>query len=334
MAQLRNKLAQKRRGKARRRLIRPKYRLPRRERFRRRHLRRPYSDHSLLSMRRLWELFCFVVLLRLLIALSAVAAVGMAWLLIAAMVVGGPTLMRSVAEFVMETFLEVFSRCREEYVQGRLLDIANGGSNAHRSASSGSRWVCGGSRHKTPERRRVDIPRTECIRWSVLRCPFCDDYLLSALGLVELLCFVVLFRLLTVLSVVNVVVLACLLIVAMVASGPTLLRSVADFATDTFLEVLPGAPSLSKTMYRGACSKSLREEVCDCDWNNAVPADWAAKMVVGGRLVVNAAWDVIQRFTALSSPTIASRRSPLTLNGVAVPTPVRPASVRVDQQAR
>ncbi|KAH6942729.1 hypothetical protein HPB50_009593 [Hyalomma asiaticum] len=129
MAQLRNKLAQKRRGKARRRLIRPNYRLPRRERFRRRHLRQPYSEPSLLSMRRLWELFCFVVLLRLLIALSAVAAVGMAWLLIAAMVVGGPTLMRSVAEFVMETFLEVFSRCREEYVQGRLLDTAAGGSS-------------------------------------------------------------------------------------------------------------------------------------------------------------------------------------------------------------
>ncbi|KAL1430139.1 hypothetical protein MTO96_002398 [Rhipicephalus appendiculatus] len=103
-----------------------------RECFRWPRLRRPFFKHWLLNVLRLAELFCWVMLFRLLIALSAVTLFVLACLLIAALVVGGPTLLRSLADFMTDTFREVFTMCSQflqDPAQGRLFDIARRGTN-------------------------------------------------------------------------------------------------------------------------------------------------------------------------------------------------------------
>lgn len=95
-------------------------------------LRRPLYKHWLLNFLRLVELFCWVMLFRLLIALSAVTVVVLACLLVAAMVVGGPALLRSLADFMTDTFREVFTLCSQflqDPVQARLFDMARRGTN-------------------------------------------------------------------------------------------------------------------------------------------------------------------------------------------------------------
>ncbi|XP_075536427.1 uncharacterized protein LOC142571739 [Dermacentor variabilis] len=129
-SQRRNKQAHNRRADGRGRAMRPN--VPLLESFRWPRLRRPFYKHWLLNVLRLVELFCWVMLFRLLIALSAVTVVILACLLVAAMVVGGPPLLRSLADFMTDTFREVFTLCSQflqDPVQARLLDIARRGTH-------------------------------------------------------------------------------------------------------------------------------------------------------------------------------------------------------------
>ncbi|XP_037560188.1 uncharacterized protein LOC119437211 [Dermacentor silvarum] len=130
MSQRKNRQGHHRRGEARGRAMRAH--IPLLEYLRWPRLRRPIYKHWLLNFLRLVELFCWVMLFRLLIALSAVTVVVLACLLVAAMVVGGPALLRSLADFMTDTFREVFTLCSQflqDPVQARLFDMARRGTN-------------------------------------------------------------------------------------------------------------------------------------------------------------------------------------------------------------
>ncbi|KAL3250014.1 hypothetical protein MRX96_055627 [Rhipicephalus microplus] len=68
----------------------------------------PMFQHWTLIVLRVVELFCWFMLLRLLIALSAITVFVFGTLLIAALVVGGPTLFCTLADFMTDAFREVF----------------------------------------------------------------------------------------------------------------------------------------------------------------------------------------------------------------------------------
>ncbi|KAL3250016.1 hypothetical protein MRX96_055629 [Rhipicephalus microplus] len=59
------------------------------------------------------ELFCWFMLLRLLIALSVITVFVFGTLLIAAMVVGGPTLLCALADIMTDAFREVLILCNQ-----------------------------------------------------------------------------------------------------------------------------------------------------------------------------------------------------------------------------
>ncbi|KAH6945606.1 hypothetical protein HPB50_009290 [Hyalomma asiaticum] len=104
--------AHNRRAEARgRRAVHPNHPnvdIPQRESFRG-PLRRPPFFKWLLNALRVLEFVGWVVLLRLLLALSAASVFFLVCLLIMAVVVGGPPLLCSVTDFMIDTFREVFT---------------------------------------------------------------------------------------------------------------------------------------------------------------------------------------------------------------------------------
>ncbi|KAL3250013.1 hypothetical protein MRX96_055626 [Rhipicephalus microplus] len=88
----------------------------------------PLDAHVL----RVVELFYWLMLLRLLIALSAITEFVFGVLLIVAVVVGGPTLLCALADFMTDAFSEVLILCNQ-FIQNpgqeRLFHKARGGLN-------------------------------------------------------------------------------------------------------------------------------------------------------------------------------------------------------------
>ncbi|KAL3250021.1 hypothetical protein MRX96_055634 [Rhipicephalus microplus] len=93
--------------------VRSTIKIPLREWFRWLRLPSPMFQRSMFIVLRVVEFCCWFMLLRLLIALSAITVCVLGTLLIAAMVVGGPTLLFTLADFMVDTLREVFITCNQ-----------------------------------------------------------------------------------------------------------------------------------------------------------------------------------------------------------------------------
>ncbi|KAL3171372.1 hypothetical protein MRX96_013589 [Rhipicephalus microplus] len=67
----------------------------------------------MLNVLRVVALVCWFMMLRLVMALGAVTLLVLGALLIVALVVGGPTLLCTIADFMTDTFRKVFIMCKE-----------------------------------------------------------------------------------------------------------------------------------------------------------------------------------------------------------------------------
>ncbi|KAL3171387.1 hypothetical protein MRX96_013603 [Rhipicephalus microplus] len=106
-------MARRRRAEARRRAMRATHKVPQRDCFWWIHLLSPLFERCMLSVLRVVALVCWFMSLRLVMALCAVTLLVFGALLIVALVVGGPTLLSTITDFMTDTLRKVFMMCKE-----------------------------------------------------------------------------------------------------------------------------------------------------------------------------------------------------------------------------
>ncbi|KAL3171383.1 hypothetical protein MRX96_013600 [Rhipicephalus microplus] len=119
--------ARRRRAEARRRAVRASHNVPQREWFWWLRIASPMCERVMLNLLWVFALFCLFLIVCLLIALSYITLFVLGAVLIVALVVGGKTLLRTLADFMKDTLREVSTMCRELFQDPsleRLFDMA------------------------------------------------------------------------------------------------------------------------------------------------------------------------------------------------------------------